>query len=199
MIARIRGRLWHKTPQEAVVDVGGVGYRLMIPLSTFYDLPSEGEHVDLRVHTCVREDALHLYGFLTDDEKELFMLLIGVSKIGPKTGLSILSGLPTERLKDAIHRQDIVLLASIPGVGSKTAERLALELRGKVTPSGSGEKAAAAPSSPDEARMSEDVINALVNLGYRKKDAERAFRHVWESGERSIEAFIRKALARLAP
>ncbi len=197
MIARIRGRLWHKTPQEAVVDVGGVGYRLMIPLSTFYDLPAEGEHVDLRVHTCVREDALHLYGFLTDDEKELFLLLIGVSKIGPKTGLSILSGLPTERLKDAIHRQDIAVLASIPGIGRKTAERLALELRGKVAPAVSGEKAPV-PSSPDEARMSEDVVSALVNLGYRKKDAEGAFRHVWESGERSIETFIRKALARLA-
>jgi Holliday junction DNA helicase RuvA len=197
MIARIRGRLWHKSPQEALVDVNGVGYRLMIPLTTFYDLPAEGEQVEFRVYTCVREDALHLYGFLTEAEKELFMLLIGVSKIGPKTGLSIISGLPTERLREAIHRQDIGVLASIPGIGRKTAERLALELRGKVAPAGG--EAAPVPSPPDEARMSEDVVNALVNLGYRKKDAERAFRQVWDSGERSIEAFIRKSLARLAP
>jgi Holliday junction DNA helicase RuvA len=199
LIARIRGTIVHRTPEQVVVDVHGVGYRLLIPLSTFYRLPDDEAEVCLHATTIVREDAFLLFGFLTMTEKGLFEKLISVSKIGPRTGLNILSGLPVEELTDAIVHGDAARLSMIPGVGRKTAERLILELKDKI----SVDPALAASAQPTPAgrgdeRVLDDVLNALVNLGYRKKEAEKVLRDVWETGERSVEGLIRKSLARLA-
>ncbi len=196
MIAYIRGKLMTRSPEAAVVDVHGVGYRLLIPLTTFYKLPEEGAEVGLHAHTSVREDAITLFGFLTEAEKDLFEKLISVSKIGPRIALNILSGLPAGELRGAIARQDVVKLSSIPGVGAKTAQRLILELRDKMAVPAAGEdRQPALP--PAEAKVMDDVLGALVNLGYRRKEAERVVRELWDAGERDVEPLVRKSLARL--
>jgi Holliday junction DNA helicase RuvA len=199
MIALIKGILVHRSPEQVVVDVGGVGYRLFIPLSTFYKLPEEGEAVRLHAHTAVRDDAIHLYGFLSTAEKILFEKLISVSKIGPRIGLNILSRMPAEELRTYLIRGDAVKLSSIPGVGRKTAERMILELRDKMAAEAAPSQAGEAPGmSDEEAGVMEDVLMALVNLGYKKKDAERALKAVRDGGERDLESLIRKSLARLS-
>src|SRR5512136_260857 len=132
MIARLTGKLAVKNPGEIILDVGGVGYQVFIPLSTFYELPERGEVLSLQIHTQVRDDAIELYGFLTLQEKEVFKLLLGVSKIGPKLANSILSGISVEELKTAIVTGNILKLNGIPGIGKKTAERLILELKDKI-------------------------------------------------------------------
>ncbi len=200
MIALIRGVLARRAPESVIVDVNGVGYRLLIPLTTFYRLPEEGSTVSLHVHTCVREDAFLLYGFLSTVEKELFEKLISVSKIGPKIGLNIISGLPAEELRSAIARHDVVKLSSIPGVGVKTAERLILELRDKIGSAPADEEGVRPvhPAGQEERRVLDEVLGALVNLGYKRKDAEKVLKEIWEGGERNEEALIRRTLARLA-
>ncbi len=176
LIARITGKLIQKLPNVIIVDVNGVGYELLVPLSTFYVLGDVGSVVGLNVHTHVREDALQLFGFSTDQEKRLFLMLISVSGIGPRLAITILSGLGAEELIQAIRMGDLPRLVAIPGVGKKTAERLVLELKDKVT------SLAITQASPQStvgiaqsgAVMRDDVVSALVNLGYLKAVAEKA-------------------------
>lgn len=167
MIAHLRGRLLSKTPQAAVVEAAGVGYEVAISIPTFTALPAEGEEVALLVHTHVREDALALFGFTAVAEKRLFEKLLSISGIGPKLAITVLSGLPPERLIAAIHNQDHATLTRIPGVGKKTAERIVLELKDKLKDLSS--VAVAGASTP----VSEDVLSALINLGYGRPVAQK--------------------------
>jgi holliday junction DNA helicase RuvA len=200
MIAHLTGKLILKQPNSVIVDVGGVGYELTVPLSTFYDLGDVGVNVSLRVHTYVREDALQLFGFRTDSEKRLFLMLIGISGIGPRLAITVLSGLSSEELIQAIRVNDLARLVSIPGVGKKTAERMLVELKDKVT-------AIAPPGLEDQLRSGEaasltirdDVISALVNLGYPKAIAERALGGVLkETPDAKFETALKLALRKLA-
>jgi Holliday junction DNA helicase RuvA len=170
MIALLRGVLVEKHPNQAVVDVNGVGYDLCIPVSTYSGLPEAGSEVRLRVHTHVREDALLLYGFLTQDEKSLFEKLISVTGIGPRLAVTVLSGLAAGDLLAAIRRGDVERLVRIPGIGKKTAERIVLELRDKLpAPAVEAGAPAAALSAIDQ-----DVLSALLNLGCARPAAEAA-------------------------
>jgi Holliday junction DNA helicase RuvA len=196
MIAQICGRLAHKSPAEIIVDCNGVGYGVRVPLSTFYELPEIGEEVVLRIHTHVREDALHLYGFLTGKEKELFGLLIGVSGVGPRLAINVLSGIATHDLERALQEGDLLSLTRIPGVGRKTAERMLLELKDKVSALGAG---AATGIAMRDGKV-KDALSALVNLGYQKGIAEEAVRNcVRQQGEElSLEELLKESLRLLA-
>jgi Holliday junction DNA helicase RuvA len=190
MIAQLRGRLLRKEPQEAVVDIGGVGYRVTIPLSTFYRIGEPGAEVTLLTHTHVREDALALFGFLTSVEQALFERLIAVSGVGPKLAVSVLSGIEAEELVAALRASDLARLTRIPGVGKKTAERLVLELKDKLQDLPS---AAAPPAAPSAA--ADDIVSALVHLGYSRPEAERGVeRALREHGEGRFEDLLRLAL-----
>jgi Holliday junction DNA helicase RuvA len=192
MIARLEGVLAEKNPDAVVLDVHGVGYELRVPLSTFFELPDEGKLVRLRVHTHVREDAFHLFGFGTELERSLFRLLIGASGVGPKLALAILSGLPVEKLVAALRAGNLAALVGIPGVGKKTAERIVVELRDRV---GAIEVSAESASAPrDDASASAE--SALVNLGYPRAHAEKAVRRALESLPESpaLESLIKEAL-----
>lgn len=192
MIAQVRGRLVRKEPQEAVVDVGGVGYRVTIPLSTFYRIGEPGDEVTLLTHTHVREDALALFGFLTAAEQALFERLIAVSGVGPKLAVSILSGIEAPDLVSALRASDVARLTRIPGVGKKTAERLVLELKDKVQGLAATEEAA--PAGP-AASAKEDLVSALVHLGYSRPEAERGVdRALKEDGTGRFEELLRRSL-----
>src|SRR5487761_164184 len=167
MIAHLRGRLLSKTPQTVVVEAAGVGYEVTISSPTFTALPAEGTEVALLVYTHVREDALALFGFTTATEKRLFEKLLSISGIGPKLAITVLSGLPPERLIAAIHGQDHATLTRIPGVGKKTAERIVLELKDKL------EDLGPTPVAGVATPVSEDVLSALVNLGYPRAAAQK--------------------------
>jgi Holliday junction DNA helicase RuvA len=169
VIGRLTGRLAEKDPDQVILDVGGVGYLVHIPLSTFYELPEPEGPVSLWIHTHVREDTLALYGFLTEREQALFLMLLSVAGIGPRVALTVLSGMPPGELVEALRKQDVRRLMSVPGVGKKTAERMALELAEKVQKFGR-EPTPQAPATV----AAEDVVSALVNLGYRRGEAERA-------------------------
>jgi Holliday junction DNA helicase RuvA len=192
MIALLRGVLLEKHPNQAIVEAGGVGYDVTIPVSTFTHLPNPGAEVRLRIHTHVREDALALYGFLTQDEKGLFEKLIDVSGIGPTLAVKILSGMTAPELIDGIQRGEVQRLVRIPGVGKKTAERMVLELRDKL-PSATSEEpevAAAALSAIDQ-----DVLSALLNLGCTRPQAEGAVRKAKAAGgSAEFELLFRRAL-----
>ncbi len=177
MIGRLVGRLASKGPDRVLLDVGGVGYLIHIPLSTFYDLPEAESPASLWIHTHVREDTLALYGFLTERERALFQLLLGVAGIGPKVALTVLSGIPPSELVEALRRQDVRRLVAVPGVGKKTAERMVLELAEKAA----GFAAEPAPGAA-VAVSADDVISALVNLGYRRTEAERAVDGITRAG-----------------
>ena len=201
MIARLTGLLAAKSPGNVIIDVGGVGYHAHIPLSSFYDLPVEGSPVTLHIHTHVREDAILLFGFLSEVEKGLFLALMGVSGVGPKLALNIISGLPAEALLDAITRGDEAKVATIPGVGKKTAARLVLELRDKLAVFGKTAGFASTPTSgPYTASKRVEAVSALLNLGYKKDVAEDAVKKaVAKLGEDSaIEPLIKEALKALA-
>src|ERR1022692_3891257 len=174
MIAHLRGVLLEKHPNQAIVETAGVGYDVTIPVSTFTKLPDVGAEVRLRIHTHVREDALALYGFLTQDEKALFEKLIGVSGIGPTLAVKVLSGMAAADLVNSIRRGEVEKLVRIPGVGKKTAERMVLELRDKLPPI-SGE-AAPAPAADALSSVEQDVLSALLNLGCARPQAEAAVR-----------------------
>ena len=176
MIGRLTGRLAAKAPDQILLDVAGVGYLVHIPLSTFYELPEVEKPASLWIHTHVREDALSLFGFLTERERSLFLLLLGVAGIGPKVALTVLSGIPPSELVAALRKQDVRRLVAVPGVGKKTAERMVLELTEKVAAFEEEAPLAAA------AVAAEDVVSALVNLGYRKTEAERAVEGVARAG-----------------
>ena len=191
MIAQLRGRLLRKAPQEAVVDVGGVGYRVTIPLSTFYRVGEPGAEVTLLTHTHVREDALALFGFLTAMEQELFERLIAVSGVGPKVAISILSGIEAPELAAALRSSDIARLTRIPGVGKKTAERLVVELKDRMQDLPAAE--AAVPASPSAA--TDDLVSALLHLGYSRPEAERGVeRALRDHAEGRFEDLLRAAL-----
>jgi len=179
MIALVRGTLAYKSTDHVIIDVGGVGYRLFIPLSTFYSLPETGE-ASLYTHTHVREDALLLYGFLTLEEKDLFGVLIGISGVGPKLAVNILSHIPVADLKNAIAAGDIKRLSGLPGIGKKTAERLVLELKDKVGPVNETLTTAGASSLTGQSAgdLINDVISALVNLGYKESQARKVLENM---------------------
>ena len=174
MIAFLRGRVLDKQPNRIVLDVQGVGYEVHVPLSTYYDVGDEGSEASLRVYTHVREEALQLYGFLTSLEQQVFERLIGISGIGPKLAIAVLSGIDTRELVEAVQRGDVARLTHIPGIGKKTAERIVLELKERfarlAVPAGGG--MAIAPS--DDNRLRDDLLSALQNLGYHRPLAEKA-------------------------
>lgn len=192
MIAQLRGRLVRKQPQEVVVDVGGVGYRVAIPLSTFYRLGELGSEVELLTHTQVREDVLALFGFLTAAEQAIFERLIAVSGVGPRLAVSMLSGIEAPELVAALQSSDVARLTRIPGVGRKTAERLVVELKDKVQ----GLAAAAAEpqveTAPSSAR--DDLVSALVHLGYSRPEAERGVERALKEGDGRFEDLLRRSL-----
>jgi Holliday junction DNA helicase RuvA len=193
MIAHLRGRLLAKHPNQVVVEVGGVGYDVTISIPTFSDLPAIGSEVALHIHTHVREDQLALYGFLRPAEKTLFEKLITVSGIGPKLAVTILSGMPADEMTAAIRGNDIARLTRIPGIGRKTAERMVLELRDKLPPETSGAPLAA----PAMSAVEEDVLSALMNLGYQRAAAEHALAAAAKNGG-SFETMFRGALGALS-
>jgi Holliday junction DNA helicase RuvA len=194
MIALLRGTLLEKHPNQAIVETGGVGYDVTIPVSTFTHLPDAGVEVRLRIHTHVREDALSLYGFLTQDEKALFEKLIGVSGIGPTLAVKVLSGVAASDLVQAIRRGEVEKLVRIPGVGKKTAERMVLELRDKL-PAVTGEGPEAAESAAALSPIDQDVLSALLNLGCARPQAEAAVRKAKAGGASTeFEPLFRRAL-----
>ena len=200
MIAHIQGFLHFKSPEYLVVDVDGIGYQVHVPLSTFYDLPQVGSTVSLHIHTHVREDALQLYGFQSPEEKILFVRLISISGIGPRLAVNILSGISPAELVDSLIQNNLARLISIPGVGRKTAERIMVELRDKVSSLVPGHDVTEPVKTTADEAMIEDALSALLNLGYKKGVAQRAIenaRHRLE-GEITIESLLKEALRALA-
>lgn len=198
MIGRITGQIVEKLPPQIVVDVGGVGYELDVPMGTFYELPHLGEKVTLFTHHVVREDAQLLYGFASRSERESFRQLLKISGIGAKTALAILSGMNADELALAISGEDVARLSRIPGIGKKTAERLILELRGKLdlsagTPT-SPVSGGSVPATPASARS--DIVNALLALGYNDREAAAAVKAL--PAEIAVNDGIRQALKSLA-
>jgi holliday junction DNA helicase RuvA len=173
VIAHLRGSILEKHPNRIVIDVNGVGYDVFVPLSTFYGLGEPGAAIALRIHTHVREDAFLLYGFATRLEQDLFERLIGVSGIGPKVALAVLSGIEPQELIRAIERGDLARLTAIPGVGKKTSERIVLELKDRL-PRPQPAAAASGAAAPEAPALRDDVVSALVNLGYHRPLAEKA-------------------------
>ena len=195
MIGLLRGRLLEKRPNQVILDVGGVGYLVAVPLSTFAALGELHAEVTLLIHTHVREDALALYGFLSQREKHLFELLLGASGVGPSLALKILSGMNVEELVPAIRTGDLARLTKIPGVGRKTAERMVVELKDKLE-SIAVEAEKPAPASP--AGVESDVKSALINLGYDERTAESAVTEARrEAGTVNFEKLLRVALGTL--
>jgi Holliday junction DNA helicase RuvA len=201
MIAYLSGKLLEKQTNTAIVDVGGVGYEVSIPLSTFYELGDVGSDVSLRIYTHVREDAIQLFGFKTLRERDLYLRLISVQGIGAKSGITMLSGMSADEIIMAIRTNDLARLTSIPGVGRKTAERLVIELRDKVSElSGDGTAldAASRTALPADA-VFEDALSALVNLGYQRAAAEKALNQAAQEGtEISVQKLLRRSLQILA-
>ena len=194
MIAQLTGEIAYRSIDHLIIEVGGVGYRLMIPLSTFYSLPEQGQ-VKLQVHTHVKEDALQLFGFLTLEEKQMFSLLLSVSGVGPKLALNILSNIPAENLQSALANGDSNQLNNVPGIGKKTAERLILELREKVKKSFAMESANR-PETPIAAAGTriEDALSALVNLGYKEQHARQAVNTLDLADDTTVEDILKGAL-----
>jgi Holliday junction DNA helicase RuvA len=196
VIAQLSGTLAHKTPGEVVVDVGGVGYQIYIPLNVFYSMPEIGGSVSLFIHTHLREDALQLFGFKEAGDKQIFMLLNSVAGIGPKLAVNILSGISADELAQAIRDGDQARLVSIPGVGKKLAERMVVELRDKL---------AALRTQPTEkagfdkgSQLMQDAVSALVNLGYRQAEVEKNVRDAMHSGKQNLEELIKDVLRRMS-
>jgi holliday junction DNA helicase RuvA len=197
VIAHLRGRIFEKHPNRLVLDVSGVGYEVAVPLSTFYGLGDPGSDVALRIHTHVREDALALYGFATVLEQDLFERLIGIGGIGPKLALAVLSGIEPAELVRAITRGDVARLTAIPGVGKKTAERMVLELKDRLplAPPAAGSETAA-DSAP---LLRDDLLSALVNLGYHRPLAEKALAAAFKTTpDGGFEPLLKQALRELA-
>jgi Holliday junction DNA helicase RuvA len=183
MIGAIRGTLLWKTTSEVIVEAAGVGYRFSVPVSTLSELPGEGTEVFLHVHTHVREDAINLYGFKSPEEKRIFTTLLGISGIGPKLALNIISGISHDDFLRAVEAEEIDLLTRIPGLGKKTAHRIVLELRDKLPREGAVAD-----------RVFDDTLSALVNLGYRGGDAQRAVEKARRKGHNEIEPLLKEAL-----
>jgi Holliday junction DNA helicase RuvA len=206
MIAHLSGTLLAKQATSVILDVNGVGYEVTIPVTTFYDMQDAGAQVALRIYTHVREDALQLFGFNTARERELFMLLISVSGIGPKSAIAMLSGMSADEIITAIRTSNYARLTSAPGVGKKTAERLVIELRDKMAALSSPaleEQLAAQPggtaAAPTEDALREDTLSALVNLGYQRAAAEKAvMQAMQDGGDLTVELLLRRSLRNLS-
>ncbi len=194
MIARLSGTLAQKSPEALIVDVHGVGYRVLVSLTAFAALPAEGGAVTLAIHTHLRETALELFGFVSAAEQHLFGALITVSGIGPRMALNILSGVPAEELTQALADGNVARLVAIPGIGKRTAERLVVELQDRAR------KLAIAPAASSDSAAASDAeaVSALVTLGYRQAEAERAVRAVTVTGTRELGDVIRRALQKLS-
>jgi Holliday junction DNA helicase RuvA len=183
MIGSLRGTLINRKPDNVIVEVGGVGYRVNIPLNTVSALPEIGKDIFLHIYTHVREDTLQLYGFTSEDEKKIFITLLGITGIGPKMALNILSGISHNDLLQAIETEDVAHLCRIPGLGKKTAHRLILELKEKL------------PTARETVnRVFEDTLSALVNLGYKKSIAQESLEKAYKKGFNDIEGLLKEAL-----
>jgi Holliday junction DNA helicase RuvA len=189
MIGRLTGVIADKSPPQVLIDVGGVGYELDVPMSTFYNLPATGDRVTLLTHFVVREDAQQLFGFLKAEERATFRQLVKISGVGPRLALSILSGLSVDELAGAVSRQDGARLVKVPGIGKKTAERLLLELKGKLGPE------LALPSAPASAAHA-DIAQALIALGYSEREAQAALKLL--PAQCGVSEGIKQALKTLA-
>lgn len=200
MIASLTGRLAFKAPTSLVLDVHGVGYEVFIPLSTYYGLPNLSESISLSIHTHVREDAIQLFGFLTSQEKDAFVLLTSVSGVGPKLALSVLSALAVSDLVSAIQSADVEKLTTVPGIGHKSASRLVLELKDKVGKLHPGLAPASELPKQGQDVTFDDALSALVNLGYRPQDAKEALKQVKKSHAEfiALKDMIRESLKELA-
>ena len=197
MIAHLIGKLIYKSPDHSIVDVNGIGYKIFTPLSTYYVLPKTGESLTLHIHTRVREDELKLFGFLTEEEQSIFEKLITINKVGPKLALGILSGMSPENLLTAIMSNDAARLSAIPGVGKKTAERLTLEMKDKLSDLTfvmEHQQETEVPEGPYE-----DALSALVNLGYKKPQAEKSLKSAYNKigKDGSLEDLIKESLNNL--
>lgn len=198
MIAHLTGKLLEKHANSAIIDVGGVGYEVTIPLSTFYELGEPGSDVGLRVHTHVREDAIQLFGFKSLRERDLFLRLLSVQGVGPKLAITMLSGMSADEMVLAIRKEDLARLTGIPGVGRKTAERLVIELRDKVNDIGGGDSKASSEQLPSEG-VFDDALSALINLGYQRAAAEKALNQAAKEGtEITVQKLLRRGLQILA-
>jgi len=194
MIALLTGQLAQRNPEQSIIDVAGVGYRVQIPLSTYYALPETGQ-VQLRVHTHVKEDAIQLYGFLTDAEKSLFALLISVSGVGPKLAITILSHIPATELALALGQGDVPRLTAIPGIGKKSAERLVLELQDKASKfAAPGLVTSSTAQKPLQSNHHQDALSALVNLGYKETLARNALKNLTTAPGAPLEEVLKAAL-----
>jgi Holliday junction DNA helicase RuvA len=195
MIAHLRGKLLVKHPNQAVVETAGVGYDVTISVPTFSDLPPAGSEVALHIHTHVREDVIALYGFLRSSEKVLFEKLISVSGIGPKLAITILSGMAADEMVHAIRSNNLAQLTRVPGIGKKTAERMVLELRDKLPEAGP----VAVSAAPAISAVEEDVLSALINLGYQRPAAEKVLAIAGKNGAgKSFDVLFREALGALS-
>jgi len=202
MIARISGMLLYKSVQAITLDVHGIGYRVFVPLTTFYELPETGQSITLHIHTHVKEDAINLFGFHTLEERNLFQVMISVSGIGPRLAMNILSGISVGDLVDAITGGNLRRLLNIPGVGRKMAERLVLELKDKVLKLDRGQTAPhdhAAPRSPEEA-VKEDALSALINLGYKNAAARDVIEKIMKDTTEipALDLLLKSALQQLS-
>jgi Holliday junction DNA helicase RuvA len=186
VIGSLKGKIISRKPDNVVIDVNGIGYQVQLSLNTLSHLPEEGHDVFLLIYTYVREDSIQLFGFNSDDEKKIFVTLLGISGIGPKMALNILSGIAYDDFLKSIETEDIAMLCRIPGLGKKTAQRLILELREKL------------PSSTIiKDRLFEDTLSALINLGYKKSIAHQSIEKVYRKGFNDIESLLKEALKQL--
>jgi Holliday junction DNA helicase RuvA len=193
MIAYLKGTIFQKRPHQVIIDINGVGYCAAIPLTTYFKLGDVGQPAELLIHTHLTDNALSLFGFMTEDERDLFLKLIGISGIGPKLAMNILSGIESAELEDAIKKSDVGRISMIPGIGKKTALRITMELQDKIEKK---EKLLAVKGSQEK----EDLISALLNLGFRRKEVERVvddtLRH--HSEEAGFEKLLRECLKKMA-
>ncbi|NJD92081.1 MAG: Holliday junction branch migration protein RuvA [Geobacter sp.] len=198
MIALLTGLIASKAPDTVILDVAGVGYRVQIPFSTYFSLPDDGSRLSLHIHTNVKEDAIHLFGFLTAEEKQFFQLLLSVSGVGPKLARDSLSNIQPDELSAALVRGDLARLSAIPGIGKKSAERLVLELKDKIVKLGLASPSGSALQKPAAAAtIRDDVSSALINLGYKDAVVAKTLGDMEISGEESMEAILKVALKRL--
>jgi Holliday junction DNA helicase RuvA len=200
MIAHLQGLLHFKSPEYLVIDVDGIGYQVHVPLSTFYHLPQIGSTVSLHIHTHVREDALQLYGFQSPEEKTLFVRLMSIAGIGPRLAVNILSGISPAELVESLSQNNLARLISIPGVGRKTAERIMVEMRDKVSTLAPGHDVTPTVKTAAEEAIIEDALSALLNLGYKKGVAQGAVENARNrlEGEITLESLLKESLRELA-